>query len=119
MNFAGATKNPQHTPSLEPAPEIVPKTSVDRSNPASSALTTLSAPDARQLAEFIRVFRPLLLESDFAATSYWQENEAALAPLLAEDSGRFRMAMETMDLALALELLDQALAKHPEITSLL
>ena len=116
FSFYVPIKNLQHTPSLEPAPEIVPKTSVDRSNPASSAL---SAPDARQLAEFIRVFRPLLLESDFAATSYWQENEAALAPLLAEDSGRFRMAMETMDLALALELLDQALAKHPEITSLL
>ena len=29
------------------------------------------------------------------------------------------MAMETMDLALALELLDRALAQHPEIKSLL
>ena len=96
-------------------PSILIETTVDRSNPGSSVLFAF---DACQLAEFFRMFRPRLLERDFTTPSYWQENEPGLAPLLVKEIGRFRMAMETMDLALALELLDRALAKHPEIKSL-
>jgi PAS domain S-box-containing protein len=87
--------------------------------PPAPAPLPAPAVDLAQLAAFVRQLRPLLLRSDFAVMSLWPQGELVLRPLLGEQLGEFRAAIEAFDLEHALTLLDRALAADPELARLL
>lgn len=113
---------PAHA-SEQPAPvRAAPMRTVELpagAEPPAPAPSPAPAVDPAQLAAFVRQLRPLLLRSDFAVMSLWPQGELVLRPLLGEQLGEFRAAIEAFDLEHALTLLDRALAADPELARLL